>query len=222
MRLDLKSCLLVVDMQNDSLPNGFYPVWNVEEIVNNISALISACRSRGIPVIFTQQTYRPDGHDAALGEPKDASGRPKAYVRGSPGWEIIKSLEPLPEDVVIEKTRWSAFFCTPLEVILRGLSIQQIIVTGVVTDGCVQTTVYDAFFRDYHVVLVKDACGAFNQACHEAAVLNMVNWVYGMSVITTEALLQALKGQPFNVTVYREPNSVPFTHETIHTLYSKL
>lgn len=222
MRLDLKTALLVIDMQNDSLPSGFYPVWNMESLVNNIGTLITTCRAHAIPVIFTQHTYRHDGLDAALGEPKDLLGRPKAYVRGSPGWQIIDQLKPEPEDFIVEKTRWSAFYCTPLEVILRGLAIQQLIITGVVTDGCVQTTVYDAFFRDYYVVLVKDACGAFNETCHEAAVLNMVNWVYGMSVITTQELVRALEGQPFRVSPYREPNTTPFDPDSIHMLYSRL
>lgn len=222
MDLSKKSALLVIDMQNDSLPEGFYPVWNMAEVIANAGRVIAACRRHGIPVVYTQHTYRPDGKDIALGEPLDDRGRPCAYVKGTPGWEIVAAPKPEPGDGVIEKTRWSAFYCSPLEVTLRGLGAEQLIVTGVVTDGCVQGTVYDAFYRDYPVVLVKDACGAYNAACHEAAILNMANWAYGLSVISTGDLEAALEDRPHHAWTYRQPNSVPFTAENLHELYAGL
>lgn len=215
-----KAGLIVVDMQNVSLPSEFYTVHDMPEVVQNSRKVIEACREARIPVVYTRQTHRPDGCNASYMEPKDEHGRPRAYVEGSWDWQIVDEIAPQSQDVVINKSRWSAFFCTDLEVILRGYGIEKLIFCGVTTDACLQASVCDAFYRDYPVAVVKNACGAYNLACHEAAILNLANWVYGISVYEADECVKALRGQPHRVTLCQHPNEFPYTAETLHELYS--
>lgn len=220
--LDLtNAALIVIDMQNDSLPNGFYAVPTMANVVENCRKTIAACRRAGIPIISTQHTYRADGSNTVIGEPKDETGRPLAYVEGTWGWQFIDGLTPEPGDLVIPKTRWSAFCQTDLDAILRARAIRRLIICGVVTDGCVMTTVFDAFFNDYRVVLVHDACGAAAEGCHQAAIVTMANWVYELTLISADDLGRALAGEPCVATVYRQPNEYPFSPDDLRTQFER-
>lgn len=217
-----RAALMVVDMQNVSLPSEFYSVYNMPEVVQNCQKIIEACREAGIPVIYTRQTHRPDGIGAAYMEPKDESGRPYAYVEGSWDWQVIDDLTPKPGEIVINKTRWSAFFHTDAEVMLRGLGIRNIILCGVTTDACLQASVSDAFYNDYPVAVVKDACGAYNRACHEASILDLANWIYGITIYTSDELVKAVKREPHRSTFCERPNMFPYTVENLHQLYAEI
>src|SRR5690606_33841751 len=117
------------------------------------------------------------------GEVRDVEGRPVYYRSGPDSAEVVRELAPRPGDIVTDKHRWSGFYGTPLDLVLRDLGADHLIVTGFVTDGCVLTTVFDAYARNYRVCLVKDATAATNAGSHKAAVLMMANWVYDIEVL---------------------------------------
>lgn len=159
--------LIVVDMQNGFLkPDGFMAKagLNIDQCVAAIAPnqrVIAACRATKIPVIFTRYTLRPDYKDAGLlGEIYPALKESKAMVVGTRDWEIAEELKPMPDDIILDKQRYSSFYNTNLEVLLRGLGVTLVVVTGVTTNICVESTVRDAFFRDFKVTVLEDCVGA--------------------------------------------------------------
>src|SRR5699024_5400750 len=82
-------------------------------------------------------------------------GTPFYYSTSKENHEILDEITPKEDDIIIDKYRWSAFFETSLDGFLKSLNVKNLIIGGVVTDGCVMTTVFDAYFRDYHVHLIK-------------------------------------------------------------------
>jgi len=216
-----RTALLVIDIQYQAMSNDIFGVEGIEKIVKNTNSLIKACRQNNIPVIYTRHVYRSSGIDKARYEPS-VNGIPQAYREGTREIEIIDEIKPGPDDIVIDKQRWSAFYCTELDIILRSLKVDRLLICGVVTDGCVMTTVYDAYFRDYGIDLVKDACGASNQTVHKAAVLNMANWVYDLRVFDTGQAVNYLNGKDYKAWVSQSPNTMAFTANNLEKLYEEL
>ncbi|HLD81217.1 MAG TPA: isochorismatase family cysteine hydrolase [archaeon] len=153
------TALAVVDMQNDFRAGSGSPYACQgldEKLVKNVKKLISACKEKGFKVVYTQQSINPDKSNAERGEPLDV----RVCITGTPGWEIIKEIQPKPGDFVVRKHRASAFFKTSLEEELKKESIDSIVFCGVYTNNCVRATAQDAYARDYHVVFISDCCGA--------------------------------------------------------------
>jgi len=189
-----KSALIVVDMLNGFLDDqGFMgkiglPIGYLKETLSPVKRLVKTCRSTGIPVIFTRNNLQADYSDAGRMDDifpgaKDA----KLNVGGTWDVQIHQDLNPQPGDYIIDKTRPSAFFNTNLEGILRGNHIDTVVVCGVTTEVCVESTVRDAFFRDYWVVLVKDAVAAVDLARHEGTLRN-VEFGFGRLASTNEVI----------------------------------
>lgn len=220
-KIRTNKALLVIDLQNQTLPNRLFGIPTAFEVIENSRQVIEASREEGVPIIYTRHVYRANGIDKALGEPSEY-GVPLAYREGTPEVEIPDRIKPEPGDIVIDKRRWSAFFGTDLEIVLHRMGIEELVVCGVVTDGCVMTTVYDAFFRDYRVSLVKDACGASNPAVHMAAILNMANWVYGLKVFTTEEMVKNIHGHQCSCWESPGPNTRVFEASNLGDLYQTL
>jgi ureidoacrylate peracid hydrolase len=162
--------LIVVDMQNGFLkPDGFMVKagLNIDQCMAAIEPnqrVIAACRDAEIPIIFTRYTLRPDYKDAGLlGQIYPALKESQAMVVGTRDWQIADELKPLPDDIILDKQRYSSFYNTNLEVILRGLDVTMVVVTGVTTNICVESTVRDAFFRDFKVTVIEDCVGAVDE-----------------------------------------------------------
>ena len=169
--------LMVIDMQNDFVLDG--AVMQVKEARNQvpkIKSLICKCRKLDVPVIYTIQETDPvfcPLEVAALPQLKDAGMR-----KGTKGMQIIDELAPEPDDIVIKKRRFSAFYQTDLEIILRNIRggaspADTIIICGTVTNICCESTARDAFFRDYKVVFGTDICSANTPEAHNATLANM-------------------------------------------------
>ncbi len=157
----LKTALIVVDMQNDFLEIPSLLNRAEQVIVPNLRRAISFCRQNDIRLVYTAHVHRHDGSDLglfAISSPKIASGA--ILAEGSPGAEIHPAIAPLSGDVIIKKHRYSAFYGTDLEIVLRGLGIDTVVIAGVTTENCCHATARDAFFRDYRVVFLSDATGA--------------------------------------------------------------
>jgi ureidoacrylate peracid hydrolase len=172
-----RSVLLVIDMQNDFVLEG--AILEVKEARNQIPAirrLIGKCRELGVPVIYTVQ------ETDALFCPLEVAAFPplrEAGMRaGSEGIKIIDELTPEPDDIIIRKRRFSAFYQTDLELILRnirgpGNQVDTVIICGTVTNICCESTARDAYFRDYKVVFGTDICSANTPESHNATLVNM-------------------------------------------------
>jgi ureidoacrylate peracid hydrolase len=154
-----KSALIVVDMENDFVaPGAPLETPAGRAMVPQLARALACCREVGIPVIYTAHAHRPGGCD--LGRRLAANpivGRGRALVEGTPGVAIFPEIAPRDGEIVITKHRFSAFYGTDLEIILRGLGVTTVVITGVTTENCCHATARDALFRDFRVVFLADA-----------------------------------------------------------------
>lgn len=150
--------LLVVDMLNEFLSEGgVMPFSRGRAIVPTLQTVISFCRERGIPVIYVNESHRPGFDDSQFKK------RGVHCIAGSWGAQVIEELKPEPGDHIVPKRRYSGFYDTDLDTLLRTLGVKRLIVTGCVTNICVRSTVHDAFFRGYEVMVPRDCVEATGQ-----------------------------------------------------------
>jgi nicotinamidase-related amidase len=164
--------LLVVDVQNGTCGPAeaearpeFYKA-NALRVIPNIAALLAAFRGAGIEVIYTViENLTADGRDRSLDYKLSGLGFPK----GSHESQVVPELAPLPDELVLPKTSSSVFNSTNLDYLLRNIGIEDLIVTGYLTDQCIDHTVKDGADRGYYTTCVHDACAAETEARHAAA-----------------------------------------------------
>lgn len=200
--------LIVIDMQRDFIePGGFgaslgNDVAPLREIVPRVRALMKRFRERGLPVLHTRECHRPDlsdcppakrrrgAHGRRIGDPGPMG---RLLIAGEPGAQIVPELAPLPGEPVIDKPGKGAFHATALGATLEALGIGQLVLTGVTTEVCVQSTMREANDRGFDCTLASDACASYFPAFH-AATLEMVRSqgaIVGWTATTTD-LLDAL------------------------------
>ena len=170
------TALVVIDMQRDFIERGGFgealgnDVGRLAAIVPSVAALIEWCRARGIRVLHTREGHRPDLADCPpakrqRGRPSlrigDAGPMGRILVDGQPGNDIVPVLAPRPGETVIVKPGKGAFFATKLDVLLRSQRITHLILGGVTTEVCVQTTMREANDRGYDCLLVEDATESY-------------------------------------------------------------
>jgi biuret amidohydrolase len=159
-----KTALIVVDMENDFVAPGApmeTPAGRV--MIPQLRRAIEFARETGMRVIYTTHAHRADGCDMGMYDdlwPPIASRA--GLVDGTPGIEIYPEVAPAIGEVVIKKHRYSGFFGTDLDIILRGSGVDTVVVTGVTTENCCAATARDAMFRDYRVAFLSDATGTFD------------------------------------------------------------
>lgn len=171
-----RSALLIIDMQRDFLePGGFgealgNDVSQLRRTIQPNIELLAAWRARGFLVIHTREGHRPDLTD--LFEAKRRRGRGartigdegpmgRVLVRGEPGHDIIAELTPRSSEPVIDKPGKGAFYATDLHAILQARGIEQLVVTGVTTEVCVNTTVREANDRGYECLVPSECVGSY-------------------------------------------------------------
>lgn len=172
------TALLIVDLQNDFLhPKGAYARGGqssaaIAALPARIAPLANALRAAGGVVMATQFTLVPGRGGAPIVSPHLKQLRPFLtigdFAPGAWGHDVVEELKPI--DVLIEKVAYSAFYMTRLEWVLRRLCISRLLVCGIVTNGGVASTVRDAHVRDFEVTVIDDACAAFSEATHRAAI----------------------------------------------------
>jgi len=184
MRLNARaSALLVVDMQRFFLDPAS-PTFTCGglAIVPTLRRLVDAFRRAGLPVIFTRHVHHPHDLDRGImGWWWEA-----ACIEGSPESEIHPDLAPMPDEKVVLKHRYSAFYNTDLETVLRCLKVEDVVVTGVMTNMCCESTARDAYYRDYRVFFPADATGSINEEMHLASLLNLA---FGFAYVTTSNVI---------------------------------
>ncbi len=199
------SALLVIDMQKgychpDSAMNQTGPgTKNQQAIVPNVRELVDVCRRAGLPVLWSQQVHFPDdaGRKAHRIPAHTTKRKFVPCLRGTWEVEFVDGLRTVvrPEDHVFEKHRATCFYNTTLETKLRMLGARSLIISGVNTNYCVESTIRDAYFRDYDVYVVKDCVAGSDEELHKATLRN-VELYFGL-VLTLDDVVRTLqKNEP--------------------------
>jgi biuret amidohydrolase len=159
-----RTAMIVVDMQNDFIAAGAaMETPAARAMVPKLIEALKICRSTGIRVIYTAHVHRRDGSDMGLFDDMHPPiANRAALVDGTPGVDIYPELAPQPGEHVIKKHRYSGFFGTDLDIILREWGVDTVIVSGTTTENCCHATARDAMFRNYRVVFLSDATATYD------------------------------------------------------------
>jgi ureidoacrylate peracid hydrolase len=173
----MSAAVIVVDMQNGFLhPKGSFRrlghgLPNIECVIEQHQLLLQEARQIGLSVLYTRHNHRPDHLDA----PRLVSQQARALgalVLGSWDAAVIDELAPAANDTTIDKFRYDAFLYTPMEVMLRALQISSLLITGVATHACVESTARSADMRDFDVAVAAD-CTSAPEGLHHPALATM-------------------------------------------------
>jgi nicotinamidase-related amidase len=155
-------------------------------IIENVLKLIDIFRSSVMPIVFTRHGHKNLKEDGGM----LALWWNSLAMYGSPEWELLESIPVNKDDIIIDKNKYSAFWGTGLDDLLRSRNVEEIVITGVLTNCCCQTTARDAFMRDYKVFFVSDATAADNSDLHLASLKNLA---FGFAyIVNTEFFIRTL------------------------------
>ncbi len=200
--------LVIIDMQRDFIePGGFghalgNDVRRLEPIVPAVAKLLAACRRQGVTVVHTKECHRPDLSDCPPAKRRRGRGNlrigdhgpmGRILIEGEPGNDFVPALRPADGEVVIAKPGKGAFHATDLHKELESRGITHLLITGVTTEVCVQTTMREANDRGYECLLVEDGTESYFPEFKKAT-LDMVRAQDGIVgwTATTEEILAAL------------------------------
>ncbi len=181
-----RTALVVVDVQNDFCQvdgifgkKGF-DLSRVETSVERLLPFIARCREWSMPIVFVRTIHsRWTDSDSWVGRMAGAGKEMPICRPDSPGAEFYK-VEPRAEDFITTKHRFSGFVGTDLNLVLRARGIETLLMTGVASNVCVETTARDGYNLDYRIIFVEDCCGAFSDEEHASAITNM-NKYFGVA-----------------------------------------
>lgn len=190
-----KTALIVIDMQNGFINEGSAQcIKGAKATVPACAAVINNCRDRGIPVFFVTRSYRADGSDVE-------HTRYESWLKGgkamSPGCaENISDTDPAEfgvceKDYRIIKPRFSAFFATELDIVLRRLGVTTVVLAGTTTPNCIRTTCYDGISLEYNVVVLSDCTSSNSEEIQRANLFDMAN--IGAQIMTGEEFISGVE-----------------------------
>ena len=204
------TAVIVVDMQNAFASKGGMldlvgqDISGAKSVVQNVKRIVDAARAVGVKVIYLQMVYAPDMSDSGgPGSPNwhkefglvamnaSPAYRGKFLIMGSWDAEIIEELMPQPGDIVVEKSRYSGFRGTRLDVVLKTCATRSLLFTGIATNVCVESTLRDAFFLDYWPILIADGTNNAGPPVTQQATLWNVEALFGW-VTTTDSITEAM------------------------------
>lgn len=159
-----KTAMIVVDMQNDFVADGaLLQSKQALAMADELARTLDFCRESGVRVVYTAHVHRSDGCDMGLYDDLYPPIEQRAaLVDGTPGAEIYPALAPAEGEHVIKKHRYSGFFATDLDLILREWGVESVVISGTTTENCCHATARDAMFRNYRVAFLSDATGTFD------------------------------------------------------------
>ncbi|MCS4541619.1 MAG: cysteine hydrolase [Euryarchaeota archaeon] len=178
-----KVAIIVIDMLKDFV-TGSLKCDRAVRIISNIKNLLDHARNKNIPIIFSN-----DHHIPTVDKEFKLWG-PHA-VAGTEGARVIDELKPNEGGYIINKRRYSGFFETDLDLLLRELDIETVVLTGLHTNICVRHTAADAFFRGYKLIIPEDGVEAFTEEDHKSGI-DYLKKIYGAEITTTSELIQKL------------------------------
>jgi ureidoacrylate peracid hydrolase len=203
----VRSAVIVVDMENDFAAKGGMfdragvDISGARKAIAPTAKVLAAARQAGIKIIYLKMGYRPDLSDLGAADSVNRTrhlkigvgqkivapdGREsRILIRDTWDTDILPELKPHADDIVIYKTRFSGFYQTDLDATLKKFGIKYLIVTGVTTSICVESTVRDAMFRDYLCIMLRDCMSEpighdLPRTNHDASLLNaeaLLGWV---------------------------------------------
>ncbi len=188
----MATALLVIDPQADFLTMAHEGA--AEQALPAIEQLIAHARAGGTPVIFTQELHRAQLVD--FGRELDGD-EPVHCVEGTPGAQLVIDVRPQEREWIIPKRRYSAFFATDLDLLLRGLGVNTIVACGLLTDVCVHYSCVDAHQLDYRVHVVPQACAGSSAAAAQAAV-DAIAYLQSGAVLDLGAACAMIQGAATN------------------------
>ena len=214
-----RTAMIVVDMQNDFVaPGAPMETPAARAMVPKLAEALKLCRDAGVRVIYTAHVHRRDGCDMGLFDDMHPPiANRDALVDGTPGVDIYPDLAPAPGEHVIKKHRYSGFFGTDLDIILREWGIDTVIISGTTTENCCLSTARDAMFHNYRVVFLSDATATYDypdrgfgpmpnaDVHHAALVILAASTAHVMSVADLGARLasdRSDKGAPGQTAAY--------------------
>lgn len=174
-----RTALLLIDFQNDfCAPGGFYDtVGNALEMgqaaARRAAAFAPRAREAGVLVVLVRCVYDAPFVSDTMREWYEHKGFPLEYCRDGTWGAEFHEVEPAPGDIVVTKHRYSAFVDTELQAVLRSNSIENLLLAGVATNVCVESTARDAFMYDYRVTVLSDCTGSYSAELYEATLENM-------------------------------------------------
>jgi isochorismate hydrolase len=175
-----KAALLIIDMQC-----YFKPI--AQPIVDNVISLIECFRANQGKIFFTRHGHRAPEKDGGM----LAKWWGDLILYGSAEWQLLEELPVHAGDAIIDKTRYSAFFSTRLDERLRAQGVEDLVISGVMTNCCCETTARDAFIHDYRVFFVADATATANSELHVASLKNLA---YGFAhIVETRQVCKIFK-----------------------------
>ena len=172
--------LIVIDMLNDFV-TGKLKTERAKHIIPSIRRLIQAARDANIPVIYSNDAHLPvDSELKRWGE---------HAMKGTRGAEVIPQLKPREGDYVLEKRTYSGFFETGLDLLLREMKVDTLVLTGLHANICVRHTAADGFFRGYRIVVPKDATEALSEDDYKQG-LEYLEKVYDAEITETDEIIK--------------------------------
>ncbi|MFU9139196.1 pyrimidine utilization protein B [Erwinia tasmaniensis] len=214
-----QTALIVVDMQNAYATEGGYldlagfDVSGTRPVIENINIAVKAAREAGIQIIWFQNGW--DDRYVEAGGPgspnwhksnalKTMRSRPelegKLLAKGGWDYALVDQLQPQPDDIVLPKSRYSGFFNTPLDSMLRSRGIRHLVFTGIATNVCVEATLRDGFFLEYFGIVLADATHQAGPAfAQQAALFNIetfFGWVSDVSAFCSALQPETLSLEP--------------------------
>ena len=177
----MKPAILVIDVIHDFV-YGKFGSERAASILPSLRRLLNYARGSGLPVVYLTDAHLPAG-DAEF----EIWG--EHAVEGSEGAEIVGEVRPVEGDFRIPKRRYSCFYATGLDALLRELGVDTVVLTGLVTDICVQHTAADAFFRGYRVLIPRDCVEAVSDEAQEGS-LGYMERMYGAVITSSEELMR--------------------------------
>lgn len=184
-----KTAVIVIDMINEFCkPGGRMVLPGYETLMPQQKALVAAARANGVPVIWVVDSHRKN-----MRRDREWVKRTPHGIENTWATQVIDDLEPQDDDITVIKHRYSAFFQTDLDLVLKDMLIEQIVVFGVVTNICVRSTVHDGFFLGYDIVVPHDACAATGPREHVSTLYDIATH-FG-TVSDTDTVVAALSGK---------------------------
>ena len=193
-----QSALVVVDMQNAyASPGGYldlagFDISGAAAAIEKVAEAIKIARAAGMPIVFFQNGWDPEYQEAGgTGSPNYHKSNAMKTMRNRPelqgqllakgGWDyaLVDALQPQPGDIVIPKPRYSAFYNTGLDSMLRARGIRTLVFTGIATNVCVESTLRDGFFLEYFGVVLHDATHAAGPPFAQEAALYNIKTFFG-------------------------------------------
>ncbi|WP_062519921.1 cysteine hydrolase family protein [Demequina silvatica] len=190
MNIHGSTVLVVVDFQGGPMdgPMSKDDPFDIPAQRDKAVAMVAEARAKGVPVVWIQEVHKP--HLTDIGRELDGSEGPHC-IEGNKYTELAEGLEPTPDEFHIRKRRYSGFFGTELDIVLKAYKAETLVLIGGFTDICILYTAVDAHQRDFHLNVVTDVAMGSSLQAHDDA-LEMIHYLQHGSLVTSEETMRWL------------------------------